>query len=204
MLIATTIHGCRDTVLKSLFINVYPLPTANFNVVNSSELSIYEPIANIQNTSSPDAISWWWNFGDGQTDSVKSPVPHNYLVPMSYTVTLAVENSFGCKDTTWGLVVIPPGQTVYIPNTFTPNGDGHNEGFRAYCSGVYEDADYTMNIFDRWGQKLYTTHNIEDAWNGWYKGDVCQEDVYIYQVLFFTKTDRSLLGRFIGHVNLIR
>ncbi len=204
MLIATTIHGCRDTVLKSLFINVYPLPMANFNVVNSSELSIYEPIANIQNTSSPDAISWWWNFGDGQTDSVKSPVPHNYLVPMSYTVTLAVENSFGCKDTTWGLVVIPPGQTVYIPNTFTPNGDGHNEGFRAYCSGVYEDADYTMNIFDRWGQKLYTTHNIEDAWNGWYKGDVCQEDVYIYQVLFFTKTDRSLLGRFIGHVNLIR
>ncbi len=202
-LTAVTNYGCRDTVQKSLYINVYPLPGAAFNVVNSSDLSVYEPEATFHNISSSDVVYWWWDLGDGTTDIVKTPPPHVYAMPAEYTVTLKVENSYGCRDSVSNIVTIQPGATVYVPNTFTPNDDGNNEYFHPYCSGIYEDCDFVMYIFNRFGQNIFSTKDRSPGWDGYYKGNKCQQGVYVYQMFFYSKEDRSLLAKFKGHVNLI-
>ncbi len=204
-LIAVSDKGCMDTVVRSLLIHVYPVPTANFNLSNAGDLSTYEPVANIINNSSADVTVWNWNFGDGTTGTIKDPPPHIYPNPTSYTITLAVQNKYGCKDTTWRGLLVTTDQTIYIPNTFTPNEDARNEKFQPYCAGdYYENANYVMYIFNRFGENIFVSKKWEEGWDGRYKGDVCQEGVYIYQCFFFSKEDNSLLAKFRGTVNLVR
>jgi gliding motility-associated-like protein len=71
------------------------------------------------------------------------------------------------------------GQTLYVPNAFTPNGDGNNDVFHVYANGV---ARIDCYIFDRWGEKVDEFHNITDGWNGEYKGRQAPIDVYVYSV----------------------
>ena len=203
-LIAKSIHGCIDTLLKPLFINLYPKPVASFNIINRTDLSVYEPTAILQNASSPNTVKWWWDFGDGTKDSVKNPPPHKYLIPSTYTITLAVKNNYGCYDSTVMSILIEPERTVYIPNAFTPVGkDSKNPIFYVYCTGIYEEADFTMNIFNRWGELLFTSHDVYQGWDGTYKGTLCHDGVYVYQVYFNSKSDNSILGKFAGTVTLL-
>lgn len=72
-----------------------------------------------------------------------------------------------------------PDVTLYIPNSFTPNGDGINELFGAYGVGVKE---FNMVIFNRWGEKVFESFSIENRWNGFYQNSLCQDGIYIYQI----------------------
>jgi gliding motility-associated-like protein len=95
-------------------------------------------------------------------------------------------------------------RAVYIPNAFTPNGDGKNDKFMPYASGDYANANFTMRIFDRWGNKLLFTGDINEGWNGYFKGELCERDVYVYQVVFTNKEDDSVMARFKGIVTLVQ
>jgi gliding motility-associated-like protein len=70
---------------------------------------------------------------------------------------------------------------LYVPNAFTPQGgfgDGLNEIFYAYGTNI---IDFKMSIFNRWGQKLFETVDIHKGWNGVYKGNLVQMDVYVWK-----------------------
>lgn len=203
-LIGTSNHGCKDTVLKPFYINVYPEPKADFSV-NPMEVSMFDPVVNFTNKSSSDVINWWWNFGDGKTSIGPNPLPHKYSTDNSeYTINLKVKNNYGCMDSVFRGITMRDESAVFVPNAFTPNNDGVNEIFRPYGSGVYERADFEMLIFDRWGLLIYKTSDINKGWDGKLKGETCQQDVYVYKITFSNKADGLLLKKMKGIVTLIR
>jgi len=76
-----------------------------------------------------------------------------------------------------------PEFTFYIPNSFTPNGDGvkKNEEFGAYGTNI---VDFHMDIFNRWGELLFHSDNIEYRWNGYYNNQICPDDIYVYKITY--------------------
>jgi gliding motility-associated-like protein len=103
------------------------------------------------------------------------------------------------------LIVICRDANVFIPNTFSPNGDGHNDVFFVRGRGL--DRVKSLRVFDRWGEVVFEKQNfpVNDAsvgWDGRYKGADPKPDVYVYQVeVFCTNGD---IIRFDGNVALIK
>ena len=93
-----------------------------------------------------------WNLGNGNLSNAFEPSSQVYPDTGNYAVTLIVINSFGCKDTVVKNIRVEPEFTVYIPNAFTPNSDGTNEGFNV--KGWY--IEYVkLDVFNRWGDLVF-------------------------------------------------
>jgi gliding motility-associated-like protein len=138
-----------------------------------------------------------WVFGD---DISCKDCPSTQIFPIknSCYVVEAI-NSFGCRATDEVCIDVSRENVIYIPNTFTPNGDGLNDEF--YVSG-FGFSDITLEIFDRWGEKLFASSDVTNGWNGKFKSKDCKEDTYIYKLSY--KTFGSKLTTTTGHVNLIK
>jgi gliding motility-associated-like protein len=102
-------------------------------------------------------------------------------------------------DTTLKSIEIRPTSTFYVPNSFTPNKDGVNDVFRPYFTNI---TDIDVQIFDRWGLKIFEYQNLDGSWDGGYKGDMAQSDVYVYKIK--TKDIRAIESSYVGHVTLVR
>ncbi|HET6228215.1 MAG TPA: choice-of-anchor L domain-containing protein [Bacteroidia bacterium] len=204
-LVATSINGCMDTLTKQYYIHVYPEPIASF-YLSPNELSIYEMKTQVIDNSSSDVNTWNWNLGDGTTEKNKTKFYHDYSGGNEsfYTVTLDVKNKYGCTGSTSRVVRVRSERAVYIPNAFTPNGDGINDKFMPYASGDYLNANFEMRIFDRWGNKLLFSSDLNQGWNGFYKGQLCERDVYVYTIVFTNKDDGGVMARFKGIVTLVQ
>lgn len=193
-LIVTFTGGCTGTATLTGNVNITGSPTANFSVTEMgggdytfTDLSI-------------NATTWQWDFGDNSTSVQQNPT-HTYdvgAVNPPVPVTLIVSNPGGCSDT----ITIPIDVrdfTIYIPNTFTPNSNGLNDGFIAQGVGI---VTYEMWIFDRWGMMLYHCTDINAPWDGTYKGRRVQVDTYVYKIKVGDVFSRE--HNFIGHVNVVR
>ncbi|MDO8999778.1 MAG: gliding motility-associated C-terminal domain-containing protein, partial [Bacteroidota bacterium] len=90
-------------------------------------------------------------------------------------------NEFGCKATDDMCIEVTTEYGVYIPNAFTPNGDGINDEF--LIKG-YNITDITMDIFDRWGEKLFSSKELANGWKGTFKNADCEQGVYIYKITY--------------------
>jgi gliding motility-associated-like protein len=195
--------GCSATLKKTRMINVFTPPVAAF-ALSPQPATILNPTIQFADHST-DAynISYWsWNFGDGvdSTSTIENPA-HTYQDTGSYCARLIVIDQHGCMDTVTNCLVIDPVFNIYIPSAFSPNGNGLNETFTA--KGEYIKT-FEMYIFDRWGEQLYHTTNINQGWDGTVKGGsaVSQEDIYVYKIL---ATDaQNDLHSYIGSVTLIK
>lgn len=205
ILIATNVNNCTDTLTKNYYIHVYPKPEPSF-ILAPNELSIYDMKTQIIDNSSNDVVKWQWDLGDGIKELNKTKFYHDYTgaTQSQYTVSLIVTNQYGCTNNTQRTLNIRTERAVYIPNAFTPNGDGLNDKFMPYASGDYLNADFQMRIFDRWGNKLLFTGDINQGWNGIFKGGLCERDVYVYTIVFTSKEDGSVLAKFKGIVTLVQ
>ena len=88
---------------------------------------------------------------------------------------------FGCKASDEVCIEVTTNYGVYIPNSFTPNDDGLNDVFLVQG---YSLSDVKLEIFDRWGEKLFSSNDQKLGWNGTYKGTVCKNDVYVYNLSY--------------------
>jgi gliding motility-associated-like protein len=178
-LTATSDSGCVSSLTKPNYITVYPLPEANF-AATPLVASIMQSTITIAD-SSMGADFWNWNFGDNMTDTAHAPKPHTYADTGSYLIMLVVSTDYGCKDTAYENVLIMPDFAFYIPNAFTPDGDGLNDTFSG--KGIYI-LEYEMMIFDRWGNLIYQTVDYNHPWNGIANGgtEIAQRDVYVYVI----------------------
>lgn len=126
------------------------------------------------------AAMYLWDFDDGTTSTEKNPV-HKFNDNGNYNVSLVVNNQTLCADTnsTWVNFENPYGEKVYIPNSFTPNGDGHNDYFEL---SIFRPCEvYKISIFNRWGQKVFESDDATMVhWDGSFAGDKLPADIYLY------------------------
>ncbi len=191
--------GCSGTATAT--VTVYATPVASFTApLTSSE---FEPQINFINHSI-DATNYNWNFGDysnstTNTSTLENPT-HNYSQPGDYCIMLIASNN-NCVDTSQQCIAIIPEFTFYFPNSFTPDEDGINDEF---CGEGRNILSYEMFIYNRWGELVFYSDDINKRWNGALKGsgEVVQQDVY---VCVFDITD---IGKnkhnYIGNVTLVK
>ena len=109
----------------------------------------------------------------------------------------------GCKDSLTKYLDFRPIVLWHMPNAFTPNGDGQNDGFLG--KGFLEGAQgFQMTIWNRWGELVFETNNPDEAWNGRQKntGQMSPEGVYVYLVSF--TGPRGQKHEYKGYATLLR
>lgn len=200
-LLAISDSGCVGTKTINNYIHSYPVPQADY-YINPQNLDVLEPVTNFNNTTYGQYNHFWWYFGDGSpVDSVNKHPTHTYSEDFatSYLTTLIVQNEFGCSDTTQRLVVVDPNYVIYLPNAFTPNGDGLNDIFHA--KGHYI-SKFEINIFDRWGELIFSSNDITKGWDGTVKGKIAENGVYVWKATVIDIQFRR--HELTGHVTLIK
>ncbi|MBK7817190.1 MAG: gliding motility-associated C-terminal domain-containing protein [Sphingobacteriaceae bacterium] len=112
-----------------------------------------------------------------------------------------VTNKFGCKDTTSRVLKLKQSYAIYIPNTFTPNYDGTNDGFKAKGYNIIE---FHITIFDRWGHKVFESDDMDVAWDGHTKGssEPIKDDVYVWKANVVDVNNKA--HDLVGHVTLLK
>ena len=148
----------------------------------------------VQMYSASDTISTW------EPDYMLSCTFCNNsaaIVPSSITYYATIANQYGCvaKDS----VEIKVTPTIYIPNSFSPNGSGINDVFKPEYSGYVE---IELLIFNRWGENIFRTNELGVGWNGTYKNVNCELGVYTYK-LIATDINSKTIEK-VGHVTLLR
>jgi gliding motility-associated-like protein len=185
-------------------IRVFETPSAQFNVLGSAVVNVGEPVRFVN--KSVGASNYWWDFGDGETSTQEDAV-HTYTSAGEFTVQLVASNTDGCTDTLTipALVKTTNRGEVLLPNAFTPSisgpgaGTGRNDIFKPLYRGVTE---YQMLIFNRWGELLFETRDLETGWDGYYKGRLCPQDVYVYKIKA-TLSNGDVITR-MGDIHLLR
>lgn len=183
-----------------------------FTVVGGTQVIVIQPTADFTTTStvffndlpitflnlSQNAVTYEWTFGDGNSSDFTHP-SNVYDEPGMYFVTLIATDEKGCTDTITKPMNIEEEWYIYIPNTFTPDGDRYNNDFRISTVGI---RSLTLTIFNRWGEEIYKEDGINQIWDGTYLGSYVNDGTYTYQVDFITNSgrDRDLKG----HVNVLR
>lgn len=172
----TTNFGCVETFTLNNYITVNPSPVANF-VASPNPTTIFDPIIQLTDLSLGTPVQWLWNIEDQGIITDQNPRV-TYQSPGEYDVVLIVENQFGCQDTAVGTIIVNPQFTFYIPNTVTPNNDGQNDEFFGAGIGI---KTYKMYIFNRWGERIFTTENPGVHWDCTFNGTRVLSDVYVYR-----------------------
>jgi gliding motility-associated-like protein len=95
-----------------------------------------------------------------------------------------VTNEHGCKDDAVRTIHVGGFTAFYIPNAFSPDGDGTNDVFMPKASGLSGNG-YEMQIFDRWGNLIFVTTNWDKGWDGTYMGKEVQSGQYVCKVKYF-------------------
>ena len=195
----TTAEGCVTDSTFVDYIEVFPLPYANFTL-DPEIINLLDADISFTDLSVGNIVDWNWNFGDGEISSAQNP-NHVYTDTGAFTINLVVTTNHGCTDETSRQLIVEPDFMFYVPNAFTPNEDGKNDGFRGYGEGIKWET-YEMSIFNRWGELIYYTEDINDPWDGSYKDKQVEVSVYVWKIRFYDVNGES--HNFYGHVSLVR
>lgn len=204
-LTTTSNNGCVQTYVFNNMITVYPVPDAQFSATPQIT-TVSQTNVDFTDLSVGNPVTWSWSFGTGDpadSSNIQNPsFQYTQEYGSTYPVVLVVTNQYGCVDSATLDVIVQPEFTFYVPNAFTPNGDGINEVFFGQGIGI---AKYEMWIFDRWGNLIFTCTDINQSWDGTVQGkngQLCQIDTYVWKVAITDVFDKK--HKFIGHVSLIR
>jgi gliding motility-associated-like protein len=125
---------------------------------------------------------------------------HIYASSGNYFITLYAENSLtGCVDTISRVINVIGNNNLFIPTTFTPNGDGKNDLFRVRGDHFTLEE---MLIYDQWGKLLYRTDNSRPNWDGRVGGDVVQNGTYVYRIQIVN--DNNISSVLTGSITVIK
>lgn len=200
-LTAVSDSGCTAQYVLPGGILVYPKPQAGFDFTNTN-LDVLDAATGVASTA-VGATFYNYFISDGTVINGQPNFQYNFTSenPQTYTVVQIVTNSYGCKDTLIKAIDVKPGFTFYIPNAFSPNGDGTNDIFKGTGIGIKE---YNLMIYDRWGNLVFTTNDLEKGWDGHFKNgeDVSLEDVFVWKVNL--KDDSNKPHDYAGTVSLIK
>lgn len=190
--------GGSCAVTDTLPVFIHPSPNPDFTFEASEDVyfksegrsrhtdSIFvdKEVTFTNTTKNADNYEFYWDFiGDGvYTENSKDAI-YEYDEVGEYTVSLmVVENMWGCNNiVAKPLTVVPnPNCGMTFPNAFTPDLAENNTFYPVFKEGVMENG-YELRIYNRWGTLLWSTEDLNEAWDGVYKGSISKQDVYVYQ-----------------------
>lgn len=195
------------TETKPLLITVSEKPRAAFDV---KPLVLYIPGGVLYTrNNSIGAGRFLWEFGDGGTSEETEP-QHTYTTEGYYDISLIAISPDNCSDTTRvsRAVRVEQGGTMLVPNAFSPSpngptggavGNGKNDVFLPLMVGV---TQFEMVVFNRWGELLFQTTDQGIGWDGYHKGQLCPQDVYVYKISAEYSNGQRVVRT--GDINLIR
>jgi gliding motility-associated-like protein len=198
-LTVTDANGCSNTFTAVNYIQVFANPIADFDF-GPQPTSFMHPTINFTDQS-VDAVAWDWDFA-GLGSSTQQHPSFDFTQIGSYDVTLIVMSAEGCTDTITQTVIIDDEFLIYVPNAFTIDNDGINDIFLPIVNGV-DPLNYTLYIFNRWGQLIFESNHPTIGWDGRYKGSTVQQDVYVWKIQLRDGI-RGEKHEYIGHVTLLR
>lgn len=202
--------GCDATLEYQSPLVVLPKPTASFKM-RQQTVNKFDPFVQFINTSA-NGVRWFWNFGDGNNSDDFAP-SHTYINSGKYPVYQVAWNTFNCPDTAfspswnepgkssndknWRLIVDPV-TTLYIPNGFTPNGDGINDVWAV--EGFNEGKSFELEVFNRWGEKMFSSDDMDAAWDGIMPNSntYAPNTTYVYVIRYVTSNgeEKEVTGTF--------
>lgn len=189
----TDANGCVNT--DQVTVTTFELPIA---LGSANDLFGNAPLAVEFTNLSQDAISYTWDFGNGNTQNTTSldMIPITYLSAGFYTVLLTASNGL-CFDTwTIEIEVVPP-MIVTPPNVFTPNGDNIND---EYFVDVQFGAEFEALIVNRWGNEITTLTHLNQGWDGKSNGKVVDDGVYFIKYKAKDFNDGIIEGHTYFHI----
>jgi gliding motility-associated-like protein len=192
-------NGCIASISASVG---SPSPVMAGFIHGPDTLFIDQPSATFTNTSSSNATSFVWDFGTGEGSTLASTT---YTFPGgiggTYTVCLTALDANGCSDSVCAMIPVLDRLLVFVANAFTPNGDGFNEGFKPVFNLPYV-VDYEFMIFNRWGERIFNSRSLDEAWDGSYGGTLVESEVYVWKLKCRDQLSGELIER-LGHVTIL-
>lgn len=194
---ATTPLGCTTGAMATGQVIVHENPVAAFDA-SPWETDADHATVQFSDQSTGAIHTWDWNFGDGGSSTDPTP-SHHFTGAGTWTVSLSVIDGHGCTGDATRTVNITPVYDITIPNAFSPNPHGGS-------GGAYDPADlgndvfypfirfvkdFRMRIYNRWGELVYESDDIKRGWDGYYRGQLSPQDVYVYQVWVRWVDDRE-------------
>ena len=164
--------GCSDSIIKQVVVRPKPMAMFSYTLLPSPD----EVRLQMNNLSSADVVTNNWDMDKGITSQMSNPIAV-YTDSGRFSLTLEVINAAGCSDTfnlKTGLYY--PEFVFYLPTVFSPNGNGINDIFKP--NGSQYNRKYTMEIFNRWGQRVFITNDVTQGWDGTYQDKECPDGIY--------------------------
>jgi len=159
---------CNDSA--STFFTSYAHPSESY----STELCPNQPL---MLSALDNGSDYMWSTGDTTVSIVVSDGG-------IYWNKYLDENSCERSDTVF-ISLINETEQVFAPNSFTPNGDGINDVWKVYGAGP--ENDFEVQVFNRWGNLIWESKDINASWDGFYKGDKAEQGVYAYKLYFYSE-----------------
>jgi gliding motility-associated-like protein len=171
--------GCSNT--QTFAVSVLSPPKADFTWEPQTPVEKVDEVQFINTSKGPGQQRWSWYFVDNSGPVLDWENPTmNFDNAGNFAVAMIVWDNNQCSDTMVKTITVIPDFNVYIPNSFTPNGDGLNDTFQPMARNY--KGNYSLQVFNRWGQMVFTTTNINDGWNGTFLNQSCKEESYIYLI----------------------
>jgi gliding motility-associated-like protein len=212
--------GCDLDTSDLIIVEGLEWAVADFDVSpDTLEQSIYDPTFSFINQSQ-NASEFWWNLDECNPqlpNSLLYQIPSQYYNPTAtniinytygcepgiFTVQLIASNQGLCPDTAIQQIKIKDELVIYVPNTFTPDGDDINEIFLPILTSFVAPNNYEFEIYNRWGERIFYTDQPDQGWDGRFYGNDAQIGTYTWRIKYrhILAEENKLIH---GHVNLIR
>ena len=186
--VTVSIPPCSDTVILHVVVNPSPIAYAG------QDTTINSGVAITLHGSGGQTYSWSPS-GTLNNPNIANPLATPYN---STTYTLTVTDSLGCSSIDEVIISVNPG-ALFVPNIFSPNGDGENDILYVYGTSIKEMKFY---IYNRWGEKVFESTDRTNGWDGTFKGKPCDAGVFAYylDVIYYDDNEVKLSG----NVTLVR
>jgi gliding motility-associated-like protein len=208
----TTAGVWVDPLITSSYTVVVMDDCQTFQVQAETQVVVIKPDADFQVITRPQFINlpitfenltqngstYQWTFGDGNLSTMVHP-NNTYSEPGFYEVMLIAMDDKGCIDTVVKVIEIKDEFYLYVPNTFTPDGNRFNNTFKVSAIGVVE---FDIKIFNRWGELLFSSNDVNFEWDGTYKGTLVQDGSYVWKIFYRSINDDE--DMITGHINVFR
>ncbi len=198
-----TVGGCVYSSTRENYIHAFPRPDAHF--ASEPEIAVLPNTTFDFINHSHDNDFNYWEFTGLDSSYVEEPqVTFPEGTVGIYDVALYVENEWGCIDSSFRRVEVIEDFLIYVPNTFTPDGDGINEFFKIEGIDIDENH-YSIQIFNRWGDIVFHSRDLEQVWDGSHqqRDHFVPDGTYTYRIETRSRTTQDE-KEIVGHVNVIR